>query len=181
MRLPTDAIELEVRADNILARAAEIGCLLTSVDEDGVLRTGDRITILSALQARLVRILLDHDSQVVDRSDLIDALWPEGLPEGQRILDSHVSKTRKRLEGLPLQIHTVRGRGFLIERLALPDPSGVPGGATQSRGSRLTLVDQAPDLSQDPTRQSPGPPLPQDVSGLRLAVVARPSARSDLG
>lgn len=179
VRLPTDAIELEVRADNILARAAELGCLLTYVDEDGVLRTGDRITILSELQAKLVRILLEHDAQVVDRCDLIDALWPEGLPEGQRILDSHVSKTRKRLEGLPLQIHTVRGQGFLIERLTLPDPSRVPSDAPLRAGSALTLVGQRSDPAQGPIPPSPAPPLPRKVSGLRLAVLARPSARSD--
>ena len=127
VRLPTDAVELEIRADSILARAAEIGCLLTYVDEDGVLRTGDRITILSDLQAKLIRILLEHDTQVVDRGDLIATLWPEGLAKGQRVLDTHVSKTRKRLAGVPLRIHTVRGQGFLIERQPRSNASELAG------------------------------------------------------
>lgn len=121
LREPVDADELGARIDRLLARGRRFGATLVLVDDDDVLRVGDRLLILSPQEARLLRALVADLGQLVLRADLEAAIWPEGLPDDPRALDNRVKTLRERLVGLPLQLHTVRGRGLLIERLAEPD------------------------------------------------------------
>ena len=46
------------------------------------------------------------------------AVWPQEPPDDPRALDNRVKAVRKRIEGTGLRIHTVRGRGLLLERMA---------------------------------------------------------------
>lgn len=116
-RRPLDRVELTSRAESILARAGSVGRLPARVDDDGVLRMGDQLAILSPVSARLLQILLDHEGEAIERPALVHELWPGGLPECSRALDLHIAKLRKRLRGMPLLIHTLRGRGFLVEQV----------------------------------------------------------------
>ncbi|CAN5450212.1 hypothetical protein BH10ACT1_BH10ACT1_32210 [soil metagenome] len=120
VRLPADASELYDRADRLLARAARAGRSLTCVDADDLLHVGERLLPLSPLEANLMRLLLVEPGTLVGRAHLEAELWPLGtLPEA-RALDNRVKRLRRHLEGLPLRIHTVRARGFLLELLPVP-------------------------------------------------------------
>lgn len=121
LREPVDAGELGARVDRLVARARGLGATLVVVDDDDVLRVGDRLLILSPQEARLLRALVADLGQLVRRADLEAAIWPEGLPDDPRALDNRVKTLRERLAGLPLRLHTVRGRGLLLERLTEPE------------------------------------------------------------
>lgn len=115
IREPLDPTELRWRADGLLARAGETGPIYLSL-EDGVLHVDGSIVILSVLEAAILEVLVAHLGSVVARGDLAGRVW--GDPEAPlRLLNRHVSSLRKRLEGLPLAIHAVRGRGLLLERV----------------------------------------------------------------
>lgn len=116
VRLPADPDEVYERGDRLLARAEQVGASWTYVDADDVLRAGTALVPLSPLEAQLVRVLLAQVDEVVSREDLEAALWPAGAPGDTRALDNRLTRLRRRLEGLPVEIHTVRGRGFLLER-----------------------------------------------------------------
>jgi DNA-binding response OmpR family regulator len=44
------------------------------------------------------------------------AVWPSGGPD-QHAIDVHIHRLRPRLREVGLVIHTLRGRGFLLETL----------------------------------------------------------------
>ncbi|QXC59654.1 helix-turn-helix domain-containing protein [Aquihabitans sp. G128] len=121
VRLPAEASELYDRADRLLARAAMSGGFRTFVDDDDVLRVGARLVPLSPLEASLVRELLAHAGTLVRREALEEALWPDGSAPEARALDNRIKRLRRHLDGLPLRIHTVRARGFLIEQRPMVD------------------------------------------------------------
>ena len=118
VRHPIDLDELYARSDHLLARAQRMGASLVRISEDDTLHVGSSIIILSEQEVRLMGTLVDHLGELVLRDDLAAVVWPEGPPQDPRALDNRVKALRRRLEGTPLQIHTVRGRGLLLERTA---------------------------------------------------------------
>jgi DNA-binding winged helix-turn-helix (wHTH) protein len=84
------------------------------IDELGVLRRGGAWISLSPTQEAIVRVLVEHVGEAVARGDLAAAAWPSGgpLPHG---IDVHIHKLRPRLAELGLVIHTLRGRGYMLE------------------------------------------------------------------
>ena len=116
VRLPADPGELYHRADRLISRANGGTTGAIRVDQDDVLRSGSQLVPLTPVEARLVEVLLDNVGELVPRDALEAWLWPDGLPPDGRALDNRIKRLRHRLDGLPLHIHTVRGRGFLLEQ-----------------------------------------------------------------
>ena len=119
IRLPSDRIEVIARTDRLLARLQEIERRRVHVDADDLLHLGGERHSLSVLEARLLRALLAAPGEVVSREEASEVLWPDGRPSDPRALDNRVKDLRRRLDGLPVEIHTVRGRGFLA---VCPEP-----------------------------------------------------------
>ncbi|HLM63647.1 MAG TPA: winged helix-turn-helix domain-containing protein [Acidimicrobiales bacterium] len=134
IRLPADDIDLRVRVEALRRRADSGTSTLPELDDDGVLRVGDRWVSLPPVEARLTEALLDRFGAVVSRDALARSGWPGGSP-GRNALDVHVLRLRRRLSPLQLAIRTVRSRGYLLERsdagqvLALRNGNGTGSGA----------------------------------------------------
>ena len=88
------------------------------LDEDGVLRVGQRWVSLPPVEARLTAALIERIGLVVSRDALARAGWPDGAP-GRNALDVHVLRLRRRLRDVRLVIRTVRSRGYLLEHGSL--------------------------------------------------------------
>lgn len=117
VRQPVEADELVSRADRLIARSRANATMYTRVDDDDLLRVGDDIVVLTELEARLLRVLIDAMGTLVPRQDLIEAVWPDGPPDDPRALDNRIKAVRKRIAQVPLIIHTVHGRGLVLERV----------------------------------------------------------------
>lgn len=115
IRLPADDLDLRVRVEALRRRTGTDAGVVPELDDDGVLRLGDRWVSLPPVEARLTRALLDRFGAVVSRDALARAGWPGGSP-GRNALDVHVLRLRRRLSPLRLAIRTVRSRGYLLER-----------------------------------------------------------------
>ena len=115
IRLPADDIDLRVRVEALRRRADSGTSTRPELDDDGVMRAGDRWVSLPPVEARLTEALLDRFGAVVSRDTLARAGWPGGSP-GRNALDVHVLRLRRRLSPLQLAIRTVRSRGYLLER-----------------------------------------------------------------
>jgi hypothetical protein len=115
IQLPGDAEELLARARTLMARARMAGMVLTYVDADDVLRVGDRLAVLSPIEARIMRILLDRLGTVVSREEINQEIWPAKAPNDFSTLNNRVKLLRGHIAKLPLRIHTVRRRGLLLE------------------------------------------------------------------
>ena len=66
---------------------------------------------LTPLQFKLLFFLMKHEEQVLNRDQLIDQIWGEGIQIG-RSLDTHMNSLRKKLGPYATQIHTVYGQGY---------------------------------------------------------------------
>lgn len=115
IRLPADDLDLRVRVEALRRRTDGDVVTVPALDDDGVLRMGDRWVSLPPVEARLTRALLERFGAVVSRDALARSGWPTGSP-GRNALDVHVLRLRRRLSPLRLAIRTVRSRGYLLER-----------------------------------------------------------------
>ena len=86
------------------------------IDDLGVLRYRGTWTSLSPTQEAIMRMLIAHTGRAVARPDLAEATWPDGARDHHAI-DVHIHRLRPRLEKMGLVIHTLRGRGFMLESL----------------------------------------------------------------
>ena len=118
IRIPADECDLQHRLAGLEARARAAVDLLPRLDEDGVLRVGQRWVSLPPVESRLTAALLERIGLVVSRDALARAGWPDGAP-GRNALDVHVLRLRRRLRDVRLVIRTVRSRGYLLEHGSL--------------------------------------------------------------
>ena len=82
---------------------------------DGRLRYGAQWIALSPIEHRLAAVLADCFGDVVAGDALANAAWPdESSNEGA--LRVHLTRLRRRLRSLGLEIQNVRGRGYLMEQ-----------------------------------------------------------------
>ena len=125
LRGPPDDDELRIRLEILRARAARAESGLSL--EDGVLRVGDDLVVLPPIQSRLIGALLERMDSVVGRDSLNRRAWPDGAPSGRNVLDVHMDKLRRLLEGTGLDVRTVHRRGYLLHRTTpASDPTDHP-------------------------------------------------------
>lgn len=76
-----------------------------------------QVVPLTALEFDLLRLFLRHPRAVLSRSQISDALWGDDYYGSLRLVDSHVSHLRRKLQaaGLrPCPLITVRGLGYAL-------------------------------------------------------------------
>ncbi|PLY13071.1 MAG: DNA-binding response regulator [Sedimenticola sp.] len=81
-------------------------------------RRGDESIDLSLRDISILRLLCDHQGEVVTRDQLFNHCWGYDHIPNSRTLDQHISKLRKRLEldlNDPQLIKTVYGAGYRYE------------------------------------------------------------------
>jgi len=82
---------------------------LEVLDEERVLDVG------GGKQRSVLALLLLHANEVVSSDRLIDELWPdEPPPSAAKIVQAHVSRLRKALDGVGEGILLTRGHGYLL-------------------------------------------------------------------
>ncbi|NNM81315.1 MAG: response regulator [Burkholderiales bacterium] len=71
---------------------------------------------LSARELGVLEILMMKAGQVVGKDQLVDKLsnWEEGI--GHNAIEVYVHRLRKKLEPAGIQIRTIRGLGYLLEK-----------------------------------------------------------------
>ena len=80
-----------------------------------VVRRGECRVHLSALQYRILRLLLEGPGIVRDREAFITACWPPDVEVEPRTVDIHIGHIRRALEACgPDLIRTVRGAGYAL-------------------------------------------------------------------
>lgn len=121
VREATSDLDVRARMEGLRLRLEQTLELMPELDDDGVIRFGERWAPLPPVEARLTQALVCRFGAVVSRDDLARAGWPDGAP-GRNALDVHVLRLRRRLEPVRLAIRTVRSRGYLLE------PAAVDGG-----------------------------------------------------
>lgn len=118
VRASAGDLDVRARIEGLRMRLEQAMELVPELDDDGVIRFGERWAPLPPVEARLTGVLVRRFGAVVSRDDLAAAGWPDGAP-GRNALDVHVLRLRRRLAPVRLAIRTVRSRGYLLEPAAL--------------------------------------------------------------
>ena len=71
---------------------------------------------LTAKEFQLLEHFLMHQGQVVSRTELLEKVWDMHFDPGSNVVDVHVTRLRKKLEGAgaDVKITAKRGQGFVL-------------------------------------------------------------------
>lgn len=72
---------------------------------------------LSARELAVVELLLSRQGRVVSKEQMVDHLFGWGDDVGSNAIEVYVHRVRKKLEPFGVDIRTVRGMGYLLDRL----------------------------------------------------------------
>ncbi len=122
---PTSLLELDARIKVALRRSAvaatespdgrfTVGEITVDLAAHEV-RSGDRLELLSAKEAELLRCLVEHRGKVLSREFLLETVWGYSPDVSSRTIDTHVLNLRRKLADSDAQctrIQTVRGVGY---------------------------------------------------------------------
>jgi DNA-binding response OmpR family regulator len=81
-------------------------------------RLGKRQTSLTPRLVLLLRILMEHHGEVIEREGLFREVWDTAYTEDTRTLDVHISWLRRAIETdmrNPVYIKTIRGVGYRLD------------------------------------------------------------------
>ena len=120
---PFEFVELTARLDALMrrrdaepsAQEYKVGPLRIDLLKREVTMSGRPIALLPR-EYRLLEYLVRHESQVVSRTMLFEAVWDYRLDERTNVIDVHISRLRKKLDpdGTSPMIETVRGSGYML-------------------------------------------------------------------
>jgi len=79
-------------------------------------RRGDREVELKPREYALLEFLMRHEGRVVTRTMLFESVWDFHFDPKTNVIDVHISRLRKAIDGGEKQplIHTVRGAGYVL-------------------------------------------------------------------
>jgi len=124
---PFDLPELEARVRALLRRGnADATPFLRhgrlSFDTVGRRVFYDKTPIeLSARELAVLELLLMREGRVVSKEHMVNHLYGWDEEVGANAIEVYVHRIRKKLEPLGCEIRTVRGMGYLMERLDAPE------------------------------------------------------------
>lgn len=113
VRVGTDERDVAVRLDRLAARPVTVADHPLRI-EDRVAARGNRRVVLSGTETAILRRLHASAGRLVRRDALVDAAWP-GERRPVRDLTDRIRTLRHHTEVLDLHIHTIRGRGYLLD------------------------------------------------------------------
>jgi len=122
---PFEMIELLARVEALLRRSPgqspnatlyPIGDYVLDIRKQ-LLRKGGETTELSTQEFKLLKYLCEHRGEVLDRDELLDAVWGYDEVPYTRTVDVHIAWLRQKLGDSKNQklIITIRGRGYKLE------------------------------------------------------------------
>jgi hypothetical protein len=111
VRLPADDADVGARLESLRHRAVQHPARPV-LDGYGQFEFRGRRAFLSPTDDRVATALVASFGEGVSEAELISAIHPDGMKSGQ--LRVHVSRLRKRLEPLGLQITAIRNFGYRL-------------------------------------------------------------------
>ena len=114
IRTPCSEADVQAGIRSLVAQRTASNRHPPLVDENDILRVGSRLSVLTPVEAALMRALLATPGQVASRKTLFKAAWPDETGS-RNALDLRVMRLRRKIEPLGVMLRTVRNRGYLVE------------------------------------------------------------------
>lgn len=86
-----------------------------------LLRVGDRRVELTAIEMRLLQVLVSSPGRIFTREQLMDQAYPDRRLVSDRTIDSHIKNLRRKLNNLHAEhqyVRSVYGAGYKYEPIA---------------------------------------------------------------
>ena len=122
---PFSVRELILRIKAVLKRGAEkketlevqrqFGELTMDIDSHEAFVNNEQI-ILTALEFRLLRQLVDRRGRVQSRDQLLSDVWGYSAEVNTRTVDTHIKRLREKLGTMGKYVQTIRGVGYKFSR-----------------------------------------------------------------
>ncbi len=77
----------------------------------------DQAVEMSARELTLIELLLARQGRVVSKEQMIDQMFGFGDDVGSNAIEVYVHRVRKKLEPFGIEIRTVRGMGYLLDKV----------------------------------------------------------------
>ena len=127
MTKPFDLPEFEARVRALMRRGQHHvtnilrhGKLSIDLEARRVFHDGRPID-LSARELGVVELLMSRQGRVVTKEQMVDRLFGWGEDVGSNAIEVCVHRVRRKLEPYGVEIRTVRGMGYLMEKAGEPD------------------------------------------------------------
>jgi DNA-binding winged helix-turn-helix (wHTH) protein len=122
VRVPLDDDEVETRTA-VLSKRAEPRPVETTLDEDDrILWRGAQWVQLSEAQLPVVRLLLARRGQVVSRDEIAAVARESNGSADPRAIKSLMGRIDKRTRPIGVEVHSVRGRGWMLAEATASTP-----------------------------------------------------------
>ena len=120
---PFASDEMAARVEVLLRRRArnvpQTELRVEDLEIDLVSRTVSRrkqAIDLLPIEFRLLEYMMRNSGQILTRTMLFESVWGYHFDPGTNIIDVHIGRLRRKVDGpgLPSLIHTIRGSGYLL-------------------------------------------------------------------
>lgn len=106
-------------AEQAGSRTIKLGDLVADKDRHTMIIHGEEI-ILTALEFKLLQVLMENAGQVLSRETLLAKVWNYESSTETRTVDTHVRRLREKLANCADMVETVRGKGYRMSALNPP-------------------------------------------------------------
>lgn len=109
-------LRAQIRRNNsILASTIEYGPLVLNITDKMLTVNGEQM-LLSPREFGVLEMLLSRVGRVVSKDAIVEALckWDEGV--GNNAIEVYIHRIRKKLEPLGINVLTIRGLGYLLQK-----------------------------------------------------------------
>lgn len=119
---PIDFSELEARCRAVLRRKGGAARNLVTFGDvgfdslSGNLRIGDKDVPLRTREMRLFEVFINAPGQIFSKSALLDRLFSYDEDPSENAIEVYVGRLRRHLAGSNVEIITVRGLGYKLEK-----------------------------------------------------------------
>jgi len=123
---PFSVRELILRVKAVLKRAnvksenlevkRQFGDLVIDIDSHEVFVNND-LVMLTALEFKLLRQLVDRRGRVQSRDQLLSDVWGYSAEVTTRTVDTHIKRLREKLGTMGKYVQTIRGVGYKFSRI----------------------------------------------------------------
>ena len=123
---PFSVRELILRVKAVLKRAnvksenlevkRQFGDLVIDIDSHEVFVNND-LVMLTALEFKLLRQLVDRRGRVQSRDQLLSDVWGYSAEVTTRTIDTHIKRLREKLGTMGKYVQTIRGVGYKFSRI----------------------------------------------------------------
>lgn len=114
LRWPPDPAELLLRAQHLGQRSTPVDDPPLVLDDDGMLRRGDRWAAVSETQLPVLRLLLDNIDRVVPFDAIVEAYRSAGGSSHPASVRTSLVRISARVRPLGVELVSVRRRGMVL-------------------------------------------------------------------